>query len=416
MNVGVIGLGKLGLPLLALLANSGHKAIGFDISDELLSTLRKGECPYPEPGLAEMLKSGLTNIEFASNIQEVVDFCGVCFVIVPTPSLENGRFDNSAIVKVCSEIGNALRNRSKIFTVDIVSTVMPNSCEGEIREALESHANSILGEKLGLCYNPEFIALGSVIRDMQYPDMQLLGASSPFHAERVELVLKSITRKDTPIRRMNLKEAELVKISVNNFVTTKIAFANMLSEIANSLGDVNIDVVTEAIGLDSRIGHKYLKAGTPYGGPCFPRDTRALMALLDDHEGEISIPKTVHLSNQKFQKYLESIILKNSKNKKVGILGLSYKPDTQVTEESSGLRLLDTLAFLGVSVVGWDPLVRSIQLPKLENFIMNSIDEFIEWSDVIYITRPIPEVDKDKIAIMLEKKEVIDFWRLVKKN
>jgi UDPglucose 6-dehydrogenase len=275
MNVSVVGLGKLGLPLLALLANSGHKVFGYDKSSGLLELLKNGDCPYPEPGLSDLLKSGSKNIQYVSTIDQVVENSEVCFVIVPTPSTPNGGFDNGVVLAVCEELGTSLRNMTKDFTVDIVSTVMPGSCDSEIRETLEKSSGIKLGQQLGLCYNPEFIALGSVIRDMQYPDMQLLGANSNKHAERVESVLHSITRKETPIRRMSLIEAELVKISVNNFVTMKIAFANMLGEIAQRIGNMDIDVITDAIGLDSRIGKKYLKAGTPFGGPCFPRDTKA---------------------------------------------------------------------------------------------------------------------------------------------
>lgn len=414
MNVGVIGLGKLGLPLLALLANSGHKVFGYDRSERLIDKLAKGECPYPEPGLSELLKSGKENISYVSSAGDLVEKSEIAFVIVPTPSMPDGRFSNSAVIKVCEEIGAALRKSAKIFTVDIVSTVMPGSCDGEIRTALEESAGKSLSNDLGLCYNPEFIALGSVIRDMQYPDMQLLGANSDFHAERVELVLKSITRKESPIRRMNLKEAELVKISVNNFVTMKIAFANMLSEVAENLQDIDIDVVTDAIGLDSRVGKKYLKAGTPFGGPCFPRDTKALTSLISGFGSGTSLPEIVDSSNARFQEHLKNIVIDKSNGRKIGILGLSYKPDTHVIEESPGVKLLHRLLDEGHSVIGWDPLVKDgvdgIKVGAVEDLF----ETFIAEAEVVFVTRPIPEVDKEKLAELTSKKEVIDFWRQIK--
>lgn len=414
MNVSVVGLGKLGLPLLALLANSGHHVIGIDQSEKLLDLLKNGECPYPEPGLFELLKSGRDHIEYVSSFDDVVAKSEVCFVIVPTPSMEDGRFNNAAILEVCKNIGEALAKHPKIFTVDIVSTVMPGSCDGEIRETLENSSGIKFGETLGLCYNPEFIALGSVIRDMQYPDMQLLGAYSDIHAERVESVLTSITRKETPIRRMNLKEAELVKISVNNFVTMKIAFANMLKEVADNLGDIDIDIVTDAIGLDSRIGKKYLKAGTPFGGPCFPRDTKALMSLMSEYKGEYSIPATVDGANANYQRYLKDHVVAKSSGRRIGILGLSYKPDTHVIEESPGVKLLEAVNSEGIEVYGWDPLVKNGMHSNLDGLILDSIDDFITKTEVVFITRPIPEVDKNKIAQLLSKNEVVDFWRQIK--
>ena len=414
MNVSVVGLGKLGLPLLALLANSGHGVVGFDKSSNLLETLEKGICPYPEPGLSDLLKSGASNIHYVSNIEEVVLQSDVCFVIVPTPSTTSGGFDNSAVLSVCREIGLSLKKNPKKFTVDIVSTVMPGSCDNEIRESLESTSGVQLGDTLGLCYNPEFIALGSVIRDMQYPDMQLLGVNSDIHAEKVETVLHSITRKETPIRRMSLVEAELVKISVNNFVTMKIAFANMLSEIADRIGNMDIDVITDAIGLDSRIGKKYLKAGTPFGGPCFPRDTKALTALLGEHGIENSLPGIVDKANASFQKYLKNSVTEKSNGKKIGILGLSYKPDTPVIEESPGVKLLRDLTDEGLEVFGWDPLVKKGAF-GLENLdVIDAIEEFTNRVEVLVITRPVPEVNKEHLDNLINKSEIIDFWRQIK--
>ena len=411
MNVGVIGLGKLGLPLLALLANANHKVLGFDTSHQLIDLLRKKVCPYPEPGLSELLISSHHNISYTMEIDQLVQDSDICMIIVPTPSQANGEFDNSLILKVCEEIGLSLRLKPKRFIVDVVSTVMPGSCDGPIRETLENFSNLIVGEQLGLCYNPEFIALGSVIRDMQYPDMQLLGANLPNHAEQVEILLRSISRVEVPIRRMSLIEAELVKISVNNFVTMKIAFANMLGEVAEKLGNLDIDMVTEAIGLDSRVGMKYLKAGTPFGGPCFPRDTKALSALLHQHGIRNALPKTVHQANFEHREYLRDLIASKAQAKKVGVLGLSYKPNTPVFEESPGVNLLNDLAACGLEAFGWDPLLKSdsVGLGKIK--VIDSFEDFIEKSEVIVISRPIPDVERNLIAKLKAKIEVIDLWR-----
>ena len=411
MNVGVIGLGKLGLPLLALIANANHKVMGFDISRNLIDLLRKQVCPYPEPGLSEILVSSRKNIEYTSEIDLLVRDSDVCMVIVPTPSQTNGEFDNAIILKICEEIGISLRKKPKQFTVVIVSTVMPGSCDGIIRETLENFSGLVVGEQLGLCYNPEFIALGSVIRDMQYPDMQLLGTNSHKHAEQVEILLQSISNVEVPIRRMSLIEAELVKISVNNFVTMKIAFANMLGEVAANLGNLDIDVITDAIGLDSRIGAKYLKAGTPFGGPCFPRDTKALSALLYSNGIKNALPRTVDQANSEHREYLRDLIVSRSRGKKVGVLGLSYKPYTPVFEESPGVNLLNDLEDSRIESFGWDPLVKSDTRGLEKVKIIDCFEKFIEKSEVIVISRPIPDVERKLIAKLHAQVEVIDFWR-----
>ena len=411
MNVGVVGLGKLGLPLLALLANSNHKVFGFDISTKLLDTLRNQECPYLEPDLAEYLNSGWENIELTSSIKQLVHETEICMVIVPTPSQDNGRFDNGAIIEICKNIGLALKESPKMFTVNIVSTVMPGSCDGEIKETLENASGMKVGDLLGVCYNPEFIALGSVIKDMQYPDMHLLGSNSQKHADRVEKLLKDISQKDVPIRRMSCVEAELVKISVNNFVTMKIAFANMLGEISEHLGGLNIDIVTDAIGLDSRVGSKYLKAGAPYGGPCFPRDTRALGALLNDYGIENSLPEVVANANIAHQGYLNKTVLEKAGRRKIGVLGLSYKPYTPVIEESPGINLLKFLNNSGANAYGWDPTVKPSADGVDSVRVIDSLEDFLEKIEVVVVTRPIPDVDIKHIKDIESKFEVIDFWR-----
>jgi UDPglucose 6-dehydrogenase len=242
------------------------------------------------------------------SVFEAISNSEVVFIVVPTPSDESGHFSNKFLLKSLREIGDALRPKTTPTVIDIVSTVMPGSCDSELRDALEVSSNLKLGDKLGLCYNPEFIALGSVIKDMSEPDMHLIGASSKWAGDVVERALNSMVLKSVPCRRMSLIEAELVKISVNNFVTMKISFANTLMQIAHKLGDLNIDTVTEAIGLDTRVGVKYLKAAMPYGGPCFPRDTRAFSALCNDLRIPGSLSEATEKINDSHFKYLLELI------------------------------------------------------------------------------------------------------------
>lgn len=412
MNVGVIGLGKLGLPLLALLADAGHKTIGYDASKELIEFLNQGKFEYSEPDLNELLRNNSGNLEFVDEIKKVVEHSQLIFVIVPTPSEQNGYFSNYAILSICDSIGKLLKQKPKHLTINIVSTVMPGSCEGEISKVLEDSSGMKIGKELGLCYNPEFIALGSVVQNMRFPDMQLLGACNDHHADLVEEVISSMTSRSVPVRRMTLTEAELVKIAVNNYVTMKISFANMLGQLANGIGKLNIDTITEAIGLDSRIGPKYLKYGPPYGGPCFPRDTHALSALLKQYGIPDSLPDTVTKINDDHLKRIVTDIVLESEHKRVGILGLSYKPHTPVLEESPGLAILEELRKTNQNVIGWDPdlsLLRDSNLPIAENF-----REFLQKIDICVITRPIPELSHEETTLISNIENVIDLWRIIK--
>ena len=281
MEVTVIGLGKLGLPLAALFASVGHKVNAYDASEALIKSLKAESYKSTEPGLMDLLKNSKDNLNFCSELDQSTETSSAIFIIVPTPSQENGYFSNESLLKVLENL-NPSHFANRKVVIDIVSTVMPGSCEGVIRQTLEKKLGKKLGVELGLCYNPEFIALGSIVKNMQQPDMHLLGESASWAGDVIEEVLASVVTKSVPCQRMNLTEAELVKIAVNNFVTMKISYANALYQASVVLGDVDIDVVTSAIGLDTRIGKKYLKGAAPYGGPCFPRDTRALTALFNE--------------------------------------------------------------------------------------------------------------------------------------
>ena len=176
-------------------------------------------------------------------------------------------------------IGEALRTKSGYHLVVVTSTVMPGSTGGELQKALEHASGRKVGPELGLCYNPEFIALGSVVRDMLHPDLILIGESDAKAGQMLaELYMRS-TNNSPPIYRMNFVNAELSKISINTYVTTKISYANMLAELCDHLDGADAEVVAKTIGDDSRIGRKYLTGAIGYGGPCFPRDNRAFAAL-----------------------------------------------------------------------------------------------------------------------------------------
>ena len=411
MKLAVIGLGKLGLPLAALLANSGNKVVGFDLSTSLRDSIASGTFRSNEPNLEEILKNSRGNLEIATNIEEAVRECSIVFIIVPTPSQKSGHFSNQFVVEVLKAIGNAIKLKETPTVVDIVSTVMPGSCDGELKSVLEEASGEKLGSELGLCYNPEFIALGSVIKDMSEPDMHLVGASHEWAGDEVEKALNSMVKKPVPCRRMSLIEAELVKISVNNFVTMKISFANSLMQIASKLGDLNIDVVTEAIGLDSRVGNKYLKAAVPYGGPCFPRDTRALSALYRDFNVGDSLPLATEALNSSHLDFLADLVIAGREATTViGIIGLSYKTGTPVIDESPGVNLAEKLVDRGFTVFSWDDEGAKLGFESGITSV-ESLKELISTTDLLVISRPQVNWNEVKKELDVSGKNYIDFWR-----
>lgn len=412
MNVSVIGLGKLGLPLAAVLAEAGNKVFAYDANQVLLEQLRDNTFQSSEPGLMELLSKYHTNISIENSIKESVLNSELTFIIVPTPSMNDGNFDNQLVVKVLEQISETLKVKKSFHVIDVVSTVMPGSCNGVFIPLLEKLSGKTLNEDFGLCYNPEFIALGSVVKNMQKPDMHLIGASNLKSGEMLEEALKSVTGEGVPSRIMNLKEAELVKISVNNFVTTKISFANMLMQIADKLGGVDVDIITDAIGLDSRIGRKYLRGGTSFGGPCFPRDTRAMSTLLSNLDLSTAIPEATSSLNDKHNEFLvEKVLSRIGSAELVGLIGYSYKPDTNVYEESTGYKLADILKGKGREVLVWEPLFQgttSHLQPEL-SFVQELKD--LSRCSVLILTRELTSLEIDTFVATVKSKLILDPWR-----
>jgi UDPglucose 6-dehydrogenase len=407
----VVGLGKLGLPFCAVLAESGHQVFGVDKSDELVFSLNSKEFHSTEPKLMELLERNSLNLVFSNNYDDFIEKIDIVFIIVPTPSDSMGRFSNSILVEALKEVVEKIRFKQSNTVIDIVSTVMPGTCDGIIRDTIESASGQKLGSKISLCYNPEFIALGSVINDMQYPDMHLLGCSNDWAGDLVQSVLSSMVLNSAPCKRLNLLEAELVKISINNYVTMKISFANSLMQLAESLGDIDIDKVTLAIGMDSRIGSKYMKAAAPYGGPCFPRDTRAMSFLFDSADISGSLSSTTENLNKNHVLFItQKIISLIPSGAKVGILGISYKSGSSVTEESTGVLIANELIVKSVKVITWDD--ENAEVPGYPD-IKRELSEILNEADFFVITRPLDGIASIVQALGERGKEFIDIWRQV---
>jgi UDPglucose 6-dehydrogenase len=408
MNTMVVGLGKLGLPLAALIAKSGHKVLGYDKSSSLIDSLNSGSFYSSEPGLSDLLSEKSTNLTFHSSINfDVLKDIELIFIVVPTPSLPNGAFSNEFIQNTISEICPKLRSKTSQTVICIVSTVMPGSCDGEISENLKL-ASGEIQSRIGLCYHPEFIALGSVIKNLQFPDYQLLGVSDSWVLDVVEPIFKSIVKFTVPLKSMSLLEAEIVKIAVNNYITMKISFANSLLQLSDKFQNVNINNITEAVGLDSRIGSKYLTAGTPYGGPCFPRDTKAMAKLFNDSSVINSFPEITSNINQDFKNFLVKKILdQTSKSDIIGVLGVSYKVGTPVIDESPGVSIGLALLEKGMKIYSWDD--EQAKIPH-ELILDLELDEILRLCDFFVITRGTPYKNLILDKLKSYNKKYLDLW------
>jgi len=356
MKISVVGLGKLGAPLAAVLASKGFRVVGTDVNPAFVDAVNSGKAPVDEPRLQELIDENRSRLHATVDSAAAVAETDATFIIVPTPSDATGRFSNQFVLAALESVGEGIRRKAGYHVVVITSTVMPGSTGGEIRAALEAHARRRVGDTLGLCYNPEFIALGSVVRDMLSPDMILIGESDPRAGDILESIYYETCDNKPLIRRMSFVNAELTKIAVNTYVTTKISYANMLADMCDRLPGADVDVVTQAIGCDSRIGTKYLRGAIGYGGPCFPRDNVAFTVLARSLGARAELAEaTDSLNDYQVTRVLDAIRAHDPGSGPIGVLGLAYKPDTSVIECSQGLAVVRHLLDAGREVAAFDP-------------------------------------------------------------
>jgi UDPglucose 6-dehydrogenase len=421
MRLSVFGLGKVGSPLAAVFASKGHHVIGVDVAVECVRILASGKAPVQEPHLQELINTSKGRLSATVCYEHAVLGSDVSFVIVPAPSGENGMFVNRNVIATAEEIGKALRNKTGYHVVTIVTTVMPGSTGGEIREAIEKNSGRRVGDGLGLCYSPEFIALGNVIHDMLNPDFILLGASDSRAGDVVETLYRSACDNNPPIRRMNLINAEIAKLSLNTYLTTKISYANMLADICERLPGADVDVVTSAIGLDARIGSKYLKGAISFGGPCFPRDNVAFAALARTVGARADIAEaTTQLNSYHAARLLANVCARATPGSTVGILGLSYKPDTPVIDESPGIALAIRLRDAGYLLKVFDPLALAASGEILgKQVLAESMETCVRQADLVVITTPWPvfsNLNPRSLRRPGKPPVIIDCWRVLRKE
>lgn len=418
-RLSVIGLGKLGSPMVAVFGAKGFNVIGVDINERFVQTLNEGRAPVTEPQLQEYLERAGQRVRATLDFDDAIAQSDVSFIIVPTPSGADRLFSNRYVVDAIGKIGRALSRKQDYHLVVLTSTVMPGATGGAIQAALERASGRSVGQSLGLCYSPEFIALGSVIHDILNPDLLLIGESDAQAGDLLEAIYAQTVESRPSVHRMNFVNAELCKLSVNTFVTTKISYANMIADMCDHLPGANADVVTRAIGADSRIGLKYLKPAVGYGGPCFPRDNKAFAALGRALGVDCCLAEaTDQINDHQIQRLSEAVAASTSPGERVSILGLSYKAQTSVIEESQAITLALLLSKSGYPVTVYDPCANAASSAVLGNTVTvaGSAAEAVGEASAVVIMAPWPqfaEVSWNCGVNRPEQRTVIDPWGIV---
>jgi UDPglucose 6-dehydrogenase len=419
--VSVIGLGKLGSPMAACFAAKGFDVVGVDVNETYVAAIENGRAPVFEPDLAEMISEGRNRLRATTDAAAAVTESDATFIIVPTPSDEDGTFSLRFVLPACEAIGRAIREKTTYHLVVVTSTVMPGATGGPIREALEEASGKTCGVDFGLCYSPEFIALGSVVRDFLNPDFLLIGESDERAGSMLASLYRQVCDTEAPVARMNFVNAELAKISVNTFVTTKIAFANMLARMCEQLADADVDIVTSALGLDTRIGARYLKGAISYGGPCFPRDNVALAALARSLGAPAFVAEATDRANRDGIERLASLVRRHLvPGGTAAVLGLAYKPNTDVIEESPGVYLVRALSDNGVSTAAYDPAAMANARRALDGSdvrFADSLRDAVASASVIVLATPWPEFAQIDPSLLDRvdgsRPVIIDCWRIL---
>ena len=404
-NIAVIGLGKLGYPMAQFLSSSGAKINCYDNNKNLVDDLKKNYGAHlHETGLQNLVNNN-NDLIFHNSIADCINDAEIIYITVPTPSKLDGSFSNEIIIQILVEVADAIKRQKKTKIININSTVQPGSIEGEIIPFLENKGLKNNNDFYVL-YNPYFVALGSVIRNLEEPDYLLIGSSSIYASKKITKFYNYLY-KNPKIRLLKFKEAELTKLLVNTYLTTKISYSNFVKEICKGFDDVSDLRVLESVGLDKRIGTKFMLPGGPYSGPCLPRDNLSLKKFCLDNNIQNSFSDEIQKINNVTLENLYKIIsnLKNKhKIKSFGFLGLGYKSNTQCFEESYSIKMMNFLKSLKIDVFYYDPyLTEKFDATKVKTF-----EELTSNCDIIFLSY----IDQhfNPIIQIKQKKNIWDLW------
>ncbi len=357
MNVGFLGLGKLGLPVSLAVESKGHNVFGYDISEQTLDDIKKRKIRYREEWVDKYLPN--TNLQLL-NINDLVKKSEIIFVPIQTPHdpkyegvtrIPGNRidFDYSFLKAGIKNLSSAIEKNGEDRVVIIISTVLPGTIRTQIKPLLGKHTK--------LCYNPFFIAMGSTIRDFLYPEFILFGVDDEQASLKAQSFYKTIC--DSPFYKTTIENAELIKVSYNTMISTKISFVNTIMEACHKLPNTNVDDVTNALKMANRrlISDAYLTGGMGDGGGCHPRDNIALSHLSQKLNLSHDWFENIMIQREKQTEWFADLIIENSEDRQINILGKTFKPETNLILGSPSLLLENILKEKNKKVFSWDPFV-----------------------------------------------------------
>ena len=429
MRVSVFGLGYVGCVSAAAFADEGHEVVGVDVVADKVAAVNEGRSPIVEPGLDEVLQRGVQSgrLRATAHTGDAVRATDLTLICVGTPSRKNGSLDLAYLTRVCTEIGEVLRDKDSYHVVVVRSTVLPGTTHDTVIPALENASGKKYGQHFGVSVNPEFLREGTALRDFKHPPLTLVGHNHAADAAPTKALYQNI---EAPLFSASIRVAEMIKYTSNAWHAVKVVFANEIGNLCKRVG-VDSHEVMDIFCQDTKLNLSpyYLKPGFAFGGSCLPKDVRALQYRAKEMDLEMPLLSSVLSSNHLQVEHAIDRIVETGR-KKIGLLGFSFKAGTDDLRESPMVILAEALLGKGYQLCIYDrnvSIARLVganrqyineQIPHLSQHLCESVDEVIEQSEVIVIGNASPEFSEavtrcrpDQVVVDLVRIP-LDFSRL----
>lgn len=413
MKIAMVGSGYVGLVSGACFADFGHDVVCIDKDQSKIDQLHDGVMPIYEPGLAELVATNVNagRLTFTTELAEGIKDAQAIFIAVGTPSRRgDGHADLSFVYAVAREVGEHLANDAVVVTKSTVPVTTGDEVERILQASGTEHRFSVVS-------NPEFLREGAAIGDFKRPDRIVIGAEDDFGREVMREVYRPLFLNESPILFTSRRSAELIKYAANAFLATKITFINEMADLCEKVG-ADVQDVSRGIGSDNRIGPKFLHAGPGYGGSCFPKDTLALLKTAEDYESPVRIVEAVVKTNDTRKRAMGRKVIDalggpdNARGKKVALLGLTFKPNTDDMRDSPAIAVAQALTDAGVTVAAYDPEGMEQAAPLMPDVAMKSSPyEAIEGADAVAIVTEwdaFRALDLDRVKELADRPVLVD--------
>ncbi|MEM3191133.1 MAG: UDP-glucose/GDP-mannose dehydrogenase family protein, partial [Candidatus Parvarchaeota archaeon] len=393
--ISFFGLGYVGLTMAACFASRGFDVIGYDVDNSKVKMLKEKKAPIFEPGIAKLIAESGDLLQATGDPTEAVAGSDFIFITTGTPSRDDGSIDIRYVEAAAKTIGSLL-NTSGVYPVIVVkSTVVPGTTGGQIRNQLESASGRAAGDDFGLTMNPEFLKEGHAVEDMLKPDRLVIGEVNKKSGDALVSLYDDFYRHSLPpLVRTTLENAELIKYANNSFLALKISFANSIARLCEVIPGGDVDMIMKGIGLDSRIGNSFLRAGIAWGGSCFPKDLKAIRSFAKQKGVRLElVDASLEVNKEGPVQVVDrcASIMGGLSGKTVALLGLAFKPDTDDIRESPAIMVGVELIRRGATVKAFDPVIKSAP----NGFILSSdIVECLRGADIALLATEWKEFQK----------------------